>query len=89
MFREAVLTFYSSVLTCILEGLLLRQLATDPLLEQYSVIIIDEVHERHLTGDFLLGVLLDVVKQRKDLKVVLMSATIQMSLFAGNFPFCL
>jgi len=71
------------------EGLLLRQIATDPLLEQYSVIIIDEVHERHLTGDFLLGILLDIVKRRPSLKVVLMSATIQQQLFAdyfGAFP---
>lgn len=48
-----------------------------------------QVHERHLTGDFLLGILLDIVRRRATLKVVLMSATIQQQLFAdyfGAFP---
>ena len=46
------------------EGLLLRQMGTDPLLTQYSVIVIDEVHERHINTDFLLGVLKCLLKQR-------------------------
>ena len=57
-------------------GLLLRQLSTDPTLSQYSVIVVDEVHERHIHGDFLLGVLRGLVQARADLKLVLMSATI-------------
>jgi len=67
------------------EGLLLRQLSADPLLEQYSVIIIDEVHERHLTGDLLLAVLRSLIAQRADLRVVLMSATINTRMFADYF----
>eukprot|EP00795_Rhopilema_esculentum_P012353 gene12353-3006_t len=67
------------------EGLLLRQLQTDPQLKQYSVIVVDEVHERHINGDFLLGVLRCLLEQRKDLKLVLMSATINISLFASYF----
>ncbi|GFS00064.1 pre-mRNA-splicing factor ATP-dependent RNA helicase DHX15, partial [Elysia marginata] len=67
------------------EGLLLRQMTTDPLLEMYSVIVIDEVHERHIFTDFLLGVLKCVLMQRKDLKLVLMSATINIGLFSGYF----
>ncbi|KAJ1491686.1 P-loop containing nucleoside triphosphate hydrolase protein, partial [Baffinella frigidus] len=67
------------------EGLLLRQLAGDPTLDQYSVIIIDEVHERHLTGDFLLGVLRSVLAQRPSLRLVLMSATINTQMFADYF----
>ena len=57
-------------------GLLLRQLSTDPTLSQYSVIVVDEVHERHIHGDFLLGVLRGLLQARADLKLVLMSATI-------------
>lgn len=57
-------------------GLLLRQLSTDPTLSQYSVVVVDEVHERHIHGDFLLGVLRGLVQARADLKLVLMSATI-------------
>jgi len=67
------------------EGLLLRQLSTDPTLSQYSVVVVDEVHERHIHGDFLLGVLRGLVQARADLKLVLMSATINISLFAGYF----
>ena len=57
-------------------GLLLRQLSTDPTLSQYSVVVVDEVHERHIHGDFLLGVLRGLVQARAALKLVLMSATI-------------
>ena len=57
-------------------GLLLRQLSSDPSLSQYNIIVMDEVHERHIHGDFLLGVLKGLVCERKDLKLVLMSATI-------------
>ncbi|XP_059177423.1 probable ATP-dependent RNA helicase DHX34 isoform X2 [Physella acuta] len=67
------------------EGLLLRQMSSDPLLEMYSVIVIDEVHERHIYTDFLLGVLKCVLKQRSDLKLVLMSATININLFSHYF----
>ncbi|XP_022092525.1 probable ATP-dependent RNA helicase DHX34 [Acanthaster planci] len=67
------------------EGLLLRQLSLDPTLQQYNVIILDEVHERHLHGDFLLGVLRCLLEQRQDLKLVLMSATINIGLFSGYF----
>ncbi|XP_041367761.1 probable ATP-dependent RNA helicase DHX34 [Gigantopelta aegis] len=67
------------------EGLLLRQMSTDPYLKQYNVIVIDEVHERHIFTDFLLGVLKCMLQQRDDLKLVLMSATINISLFSGYF----
>ena len=70
------------------EGLLLRQMSSDPFLSQYSVIVIDEVHERHIHTDFLLGVLKCLVNQREDLKIVLMSATININLFSGYFDDC-
>ncbi|KAI9491621.1 P-loop containing nucleoside triphosphate hydrolase protein [Zychaea mexicana] len=67
------------------EGLLLRQYAMDPLLSMYDVIIVDEVHERHMMGDFLLALLKRLLAVRQDLHVVLMSATINAELFAQYF----
>lgn len=67
------------------EGLLLRQLATEAALTQFDVIVLDEVHERHLHGDFLLGVTKCLLKARPELKLVLMSATINVKLFADYF----
>ncbi|XP_064149969.1 probable ATP-dependent RNA helicase DHX34 [Loxodonta africana] len=66
-------------------GLLLRQIQREPSLPQYQVLIVDEVHERHLHNDFLLGVLRRLLPQRPDLKVVLMSATINIALFSSYF----
>jgi len=61
------------------------------MLSQYSVLVIDEVHERHIHTDFLLGVVKCILAQRSDLKLVLMSATININLFSGYFddaPVC-
>ena len=71
--------------TPFLSGLLLRQLQTDPMLSWYDVLIVDEVHERHIHGDFLLGVLRELVEKRHDVKLILMSATINIQLFSGYF----
>ena len=71
----------------ITEGLMLRQVSADPLLSTYNVIILDEVHERHLTIDFLLGIMKCLLLQRpNDLKVILMSATINVGLFSNYSP---
>jgi len=60
--------------------------STDSDLNSYQVIILDEIHERHLQGDFLLGVLKRLIQRRcEDLKLILMSATINVELFAGYF----
>ncbi|XP_062454268.1 probable ATP-dependent RNA helicase DHX34 isoform X2 [Rhea pennata] len=67
------------------EGLLLRQVQREPTLPGYHVLIADEVHERHLHSDFLLGVLRRLLPSRPDLKLVLMSATINIRLFSGYF----
>ncbi|XP_015196359.2 probable ATP-dependent RNA helicase DHX34 isoform X1 [Lepisosteus oculatus] len=67
------------------EGLLLRQIQQDGVLDRYQVLIVDEVHERHLHCDFLLGVLRSLLLQRSDLKLILMSATINLKLFSGYF----
>ncbi|XP_013140316.1 PREDICTED: probable ATP-dependent RNA helicase DHX34 [Papilio polytes] len=68
----------------ITEGLLLRQMSSENL-PNYDVIILDEIHERHLMGDFLLGVLKCLIHTRTDIKLVLMSATINIKLFEDYF----
>ncbi|XP_076850289.1 putative ATP-dependent RNA helicase DHX34 isoform X2 [Brachyhypopomus gauderio] len=67
------------------EGLLLRQVQREKQLERYSVVVVDEVHERHLHCDFLLGVLRSLLSLRADMRLVLMSATINISLFSSYF----
>ncbi|XP_020296312.1 probable ATP-dependent RNA helicase DHX34 isoform X2 [Pseudomyrmex gracilis] len=69
----------------ITEGLLLRQLSGEAVLSTYDVIVLDEVHERHLHGDFLLGIMKCIINQKSDLKLVLMSATINIELFSNYF----
>lgn len=54
-------------------------------LSAYDVIVLDEVHERHLHGDFLLGIMKCIIYQKPDLKLVLMSATINIELFSNYF----
>ncbi|KAJ3222255.1 hypothetical protein HDU78_011809, partial [Chytriomyces hyalinus] len=54
-------------------------------IDDVSHIIVDEVHERSLDSDFLLMVLKDLHKVRVDLKVILMSATLNAELFASYF----
>lgn len=54
-------------------------------MSQYDVIVLDEVHERHLHGDFLLGLAKCLLNIRPELKLILMSATINVKLFADYF----
>lgn len=67
------------------DGLLLRETLTDPLLSAYSVIIVDEAHERSLYSDILLGLLKKIMKKRKDLRVIVTSATVDSTLFKDFF----
>eukprot|EP00796_Vickermania_ingenoplastis_P007345 gene7345-5179_t len=66
-------------------GVLLRMLHTSPLLTGISVLIIDEIHERDINSDFILVLLQGLIKKRKDLRVILMSATLQAELFSSYF----
>ncbi|KAK9708197.1 putative ATP-dependent RNA helicase ucp12 [Basidiobolus ranarum] len=70
-------------------GVLLRRLQSSPDLEEVSHVIIDEVHERSVDSDILMAILKEILCKRKDLKVILMSATINSELFSkyfGNAP---
>lgn len=58
------------------DGLLIRELMQNPLLPQYSVIILDEVHERNVNTDIVIGLLKKVMKKREDLKLIVCSATV-------------
>jgi ATP-dependent RNA helicase DDX35 len=58
------------------DGLLIREMMQNPLLPQYSVIILDEVHERNVNTDIILGLLKKVMKKRDDLKLIVCSATV-------------
>lgn len=66
-------------------GVLLRQLVQDPDLTGVSHILVDEIHERGMNEDFLLIILKDLLSRRQDLRVILMSATINADLFSQYF----
>lgn len=67
------------------DGILLAETRTDPLLKRYDAIIIDEAHERSLNIDFLLGILKRILARRRDLKIIISSATLDASHFAAYF----
>ena len=75
---------HTRVLFCTV-GVLLRRLQSEPQLGSVTHLIVDEVHERDVLTDFLLVIIRDLLPQRPDLKLVLMSATLSASSFAEYF----
>ncbi len=67
------------------DGILLQEVKADPMLSKYSVIMVDEAHERSLNIDFILGLLKEITAKRSDLKVVVSSATINTRTFSSFF----
>ncbi|XP_076851120.1 ATP-dependent DNA/RNA helicase DHX36 [Brachyhypopomus gauderio] len=76
-----------SVLYCT-TGIILQWLRSDPRLSSVSHLVLDEVHERSLQSDVLLAVVRDLLRSRDDLKVVLMSATLNADKFSKYFDTC-
>ena len=76
---------YGGILFCTV-GVLLRKLENG--LRGVSHVVVDEIHERDVNTDFLLVLLKDMVRVNRDLKVILMSATIDTSLFSDYFNDC-
>jgi ATP-dependent helicase HrpA len=67
------------------DGLLLAEIRRDPLLRRYDTVIVDEAHERSLNIDFLLGCLHRILPRRRDLKLIITSATIDPGRFSEHF----
>ncbi|KAG0465381.1 hypothetical protein HPP92_019545 [Vanilla planifolia] len=77
-----------TVIKYMTDGMLLREILVDENLSQYSVIMLDEAHERTIHTDVLFGLLKQLVKRRLDLRLIVTSATLDAEKFSGYFFNC-
>ncbi|KAJ4713153.1 ATP-dependent RNA helicase [Melia azedarach] len=78
-------TSEKTILKYMTDGMLLREILSEPNLEGYSVLMVDEAHERTLSTDILFGLLKDLIKYRSDLKLLISSATLDAEKFSDYF----
>ena len=78
----------STVIKYMTDGMLLREALLDDVMSSYSVIILDEAHERTIHTDVLFGLLKGVLQRRKDLKLIVTSATLDADKFSSYFFSC-
>ncbi|CAI0469090.1 unnamed protein product [Linum tenue] len=82
---EDVTNTDKTVVKFLTDGVLLREMMDDPLLSKYSVIMVDEAHERSISTDILLGLLRKIQRRRPDLRLIISSATIEAKSMASFF----
>lgn len=78
----------STLIKIMTDGILLQEMKLDPWMSRYSVIMVDEAHERSLNIDFVLGLLKRILPERPDLKVIVSSATMNAQAFSDYFDHC-
>jgi HrpA-like RNA helicase len=81
-------TVPSTKIKIMTDGILLQEMKLDPWLSKYSLLVVDEAHERSLNIDFILGLLKRVLESRRDFKVIISSATINAQVFSEYFGEC-
>lgn len=77
-----------TVIKYMTDGMLLKEVLVDESLSQYSVIMLDEAHERTISTDVLFGLLKQLVKRRPELRLIVTSATLDAEKFSGYFFNC-
>jgi ATP-dependent helicase HrpA len=78
-------TSRQSIIKIMTDGILLAETLNDPFLKRYDTLIVDEAHERSLNIDFILGIAKTLLRKRRDLKLIITSATIDTEKFSRAF----
>ncbi|XP_053202532.1 probable ATP-dependent RNA helicase DHX35 isoform X2 [Panonychus citri] len=74
-----------TVIKYMTEGILIREMMSDPLLKNYSVIMVDEIHERTLQTDVLLGLMKKILRKRPEFRLIVSSATVEVETMEDFF----